>query len=254
MLRIGQIPYLNCEPFFTHLAGVKLIPLTPRALGQAMAAGVLDAAPLSLMDALRLEDSLAPLPFGIASAGPVRSVLLFSDRAVAELDGAVIGVTDETATSVELLRILLACKHRVAPRAWVGPDEPADAVLLIGDKAIREAKTGRPWKHVLDIAGDWHEWTGLPCVFARWSIRAAVPDTERRGFETALGDALDRGIQAIPAIAARRRDTGFDEGQVASYLNNFIYRFGPDEDRAIAEFRRLRARLSGEAREEVSDR
>ncbi|MBI2526304.1 MAG: menaquinone biosynthesis protein [Candidatus Rokubacteria bacterium] len=243
MLRIGHIPYLNCEPYFIHLAGVELISETPRALGQAMAAGGLDAAPLSLMDALRLEHLLVPLPFGIASRGPVRSVLLFSDRAPSDLDGAVIGVTDETATSVELLRVLLALKHEVTPRAWVGPQEPYDAILLIGDKAIREAKTGRPWKHVLDIAGDWHEWTGLPCVFARWSIRAAVPAVERDSFAQALGAALGRGMESIPAIAARRRDTGFDEREVAAYLRNFTYRFGPDEDRSIADFRRLRGQL-----------
>jgi len=243
MLRIGQIPYLNCEPFFTHLGDVELIPLTPRALGEAMAAGTLDAAPLSLMDALRLEDRLAPLPFGIASAGPVRSVLLFSSRSPSELDGAVIGVTDETATSVELLRVLLALKHKVEPRAWVGPHEPADAVLLIGDTAIRESKTGRPWAHVLDIAGDWHEWTALPCVFARWSMRAALPAASRAGFERALDAALVKGMASLPAIAARRRDAGFDPDEVAAYLGNFIYRFGPDEDRAIAHFRRLRAML-----------
>lgn len=243
MLRIGQIPYLNCEPYFAHLEDVELIPLTPKALGQAMAAETLDAAPLSLMDALRLEDRLAPLPFGIASAGPVKSVLLFADRAPAELDGAIIAVTDETATSVELLRVLLALRHEVTPRAWVGPREPADAVLLIGDAAIRESKTGRPWKHVLDIAGDWHEWTGLPCVFARWSMRAALPAATRVGFEQALGVALARGMASVPSIAARRRDPGFDPDEVAAYLRNFIYRFGPDEDRAIAHFRRLRASL-----------
>ena len=254
MLRIGRIPYLNCEPFYTFLAGVELVSHTPRALGQAMTGGRLDAAPLSLVDALRLEEILVPLPFGIATRGPTRSVLLFSDRPPSSLDGAVIGVTGETSTSVELLRVLLAFKHHVEPRGWVTSGKPCDATLLIGDRAIREATSPHRAAHVLDIGGDWHEWTGLPCVFARWSMRAAVPDTERRGFETALGDALDRGIQAIPAIAARRRDTGFDEGQVASYLNNFIYRFGPDEDRAIAEFRRLRARLTGEAGEKVSGR
>ncbi len=243
MLRIGQIPYLNCEPYFTHLDDVELIPLTPRALGHAMAEGTLDAAPLSLMDALRLEDRLAPLPFGIASAGPVKSVLLFSDRAPAELDGAVISVTDETATSVELLRVLLALRHEVRPRAWVGPREAADAVLLIGDAAIRESKTGRRWKHVLDIAGDWHEWTGLPCVFARWSIRAALPAATHAGFAQALGAALGKGMASLTSIAARRADTGFDRAEVAAYLRNFIYRFGPDEDRAIAHFRRLRASL-----------
>src|SRR4030065_541890 len=31
MLRVGRIPYLNCEPFFSPLRGVDLVPLNPRA-------------------------------------------------------------------------------------------------------------------------------------------------------------------------------------------------------------------------------
>ena len=55
MLRIGRIPYLNCEPFFARLGGVELVALNPRRLGEAVAAGELDAGPLSLVDQLRLE-------------------------------------------------------------------------------------------------------------------------------------------------------------------------------------------------------
>ena len=47
-----------------------------------------------------------------------------------ELGGAVIGITPETSTSVQLLRVLLALKYEVTPRAWVGVDDPSDAVLL----------------------------------------------------------------------------------------------------------------------------
>jgi hypothetical protein len=70
-----------------------------------------------------------------------------------------------------------------------------------------------------------------------------VPAAERLGFEQALGAALAEGLASLPAIAARRRDTGFDAGEVAAYLGNFIFRFGAEEERAIAHFRRLRASL-----------
>ncbi|MCI0545687.1 MAG: hypothetical protein L0027_00200 [Candidatus Rokubacteria bacterium] len=240
---MGQIPYLNCEPFFSHLAGVELVPLTPRRMGQVMAAGHLEAGPLSLMDFFHIEGELEALPFGIANHGPARSVLLFSARPPGGLDGATIGVIDETSTSVELLRVLLALRYQVTPRAWVDAAAPADAVLLIGDRAIREATSRRGARHVLDIAQAWWEWTGLPCVFARWGIRRAVPAAERARFAAALGAALDRGLADIPAIAARRRDTGFTTEEVASYLRGFAYRFGPAEAGAIDEFRRLRALL-----------
>jgi len=94
---VGVIPYLNCEPFFTHLAGFPTLALPPRQLGEALERGEADTAPLSLADFLRLESVLDGLPFGIATTGAARSVFLFSDRRPAELDGAVVGVTTDSA-------------------------------------------------------------------------------------------------------------------------------------------------------------
>ncbi len=243
MLRVGHIPYLNCEPFFAHLSGFELLRLTPRALGQATADGTVDAGPLSLVDFLSLGDALAPLPFGIATRGPAQSVLLFSDRPLWELGGAVIGVTSETSTSIQLLRLLLALKYEVAPRAWVGPEEPCDAVLLIGDRAIRALKSGLRCSRVVDLGSEWVQWTGLPCVFARWGVRTSVPKAERHALRHALDEALDRGLAALPEIARRRRDTGFIEAEVVAYLSGFTYRLGAEEEKAIAEFIRLRGFL-----------
>ncbi|MBI3028887.1 MAG: menaquinone biosynthesis protein [Candidatus Rokubacteria bacterium] len=240
MLRIGRIPYLNCEPFFAHLRGFDPVPLHPRALGRAVATGALDAGPLSLVDFLSLGGDVAPLSFGIATAGPATSVLLFSARPLADLGGAVIGVTEETSTSVQILRLLLTLKYEAAPRAWVGADETCDAVLLIGDRAIRALKSSPPFPHLTDLGSEWVRWTGLPCVFARWGVRASVPEAEQRAFERALDEALDRGLAGLGEIAARRRDTGFDEHEVDAYLRGFTYRLGAEEEKAIAEFSRLR--------------
>jgi chorismate dehydratase len=243
MLRVGRIPYLNCEPFFHRLTGVELVDLIPRRLGEAMAASELDAGPLSLMDYVRLESRLVPLPYGIGCPTGARSVLVFSDRSLAGLAGARIGVTGETSTSVELLRVLLAVRHAVEPAAWVGSDEPCDAQLLIGDQAIRRLTGGPPARHVIDLAVEWREWTGLPFVFARWAVAARVPARERRGFESALDEALDRGLDALPEIAAARRDLGWTGAQVESYLSNFAFRLGPDEEKGAAEFIRLRSQI-----------
>ncbi len=243
MLRIGQIPYLNCEPFFAHLSGFELLRLTPRALGQATADGTVDAGPLSLVDFLSLGDALAPFPFGIATRGPAGSVLLFSDRPLWKLGGAVIGLTSETSTSIQLLRLLLALKYEVAPRAWVGSEEPCDALLLIGDQAIRALKSGLRFSRVVDLGSEWVQWTGFPCVFARWGVRTSAPEAEQRALWHALGAALDCGLAALSEIARTRRDTGFTEAEVVAYLSGFTYRLGADEEKAIAEFNRLRGFL-----------
>ena len=246
-MRVGRIPYLNCEPFFHRLhevqQGVELVDLIPRRLGQAMAAREIEAGPLSLMDYLRLETQLTPLPYGIGCPTGARSVLLFSDRPLSALGGARIGVTGETSTSVELLRVLLALRYEVEPAAWVDAEAPSDAVLLIGDQAIRRLTGGPRARHTTDLGLDWREWTGLPFVFARWAVASRVPAGERRAFERSLDLALDRGLEALPAIAGVRRDLGWSAAQVESYLRNFAFRLGPDEEKGAAEFIRLRGQL-----------
>lgn len=243
MLRVGRIPYLNCEPFFHRLAGVDLVDLIPRRLGEAMAAGRLDAGPLSLIDYLRIESELAPLPYGIGCPTGARSVLVFSDRPLSALRGARVGITGETSTSVELLRVLLALRYEAEPAAWVTAEEPCDAQLLIGDQAIRRVTGGPPARHVADLGLEWRDWTGLPFVFARWAVASHVPVRERRAFEQALDAALDRGMAALPEIAASRRDLGWSGSQIESYLRNFAFRLGPDEEKGAAEFVRLRGQI-----------
>ena len=243
MLRVGRIPYLNCEPFFHRLDGVELVDLIPRRLGEAMASGELDAGPLSLMDYVRLENRLVPLPYGIGCPTGARSVLVFSDRPLSALTGARVGITGETSTSVELLRVLLALRYRVEPEAWVGAEEACDAMLLIGDQAIQRLNRGPRARHVADLGLEWRDWTGLPFVFARWAVAARVSTPERRAFETALDAALGRAMEALPGIAAAHRDLGWSPAEVASYLRNFSFRLGPDEEKGAAEFLWLRNQL-----------
>ena len=243
MLRVGRIPYLNCEPFFARLEGIDLVPLHPRRLGEEVAAGDLDAGPLSLVDFLRLESVLAPLPFGIATDGAAQSVFVFSDRPLRQLGDAAIAVTPETSTSVELLRVLLALKYEVAPRAWVALEDPADALLLIGDQAIREVTAGSRFSCIADLGTEWVEWTGLPFVFARWGVLRSAPEADRRDLEARLDRALDQGLASLPEIGRARRDTGWSPAEVEAYLGGFNYRLGASEEKAIAEFVRCRSLL-----------
>src|SRR5260370_32768157 len=104
MVPLGPIPYLNCEPFSPRLEGVELVDLTPRRLGEAMATGELDAGPLSLMDYVRLESRLFPLPYGIGCPTRARGALVFSDRPLSGPGGARVGHTPATHTTVVMLR------------------------------------------------------------------------------------------------------------------------------------------------------
>ena len=246
MLRVGRISYLNVEPFFHAFPWPIAASLPPRALGEAVAEGRVDAGPLALADCLRLEGTVTRLPFGIVGPARAQSVLLFSDRPMAELGGRRIAVTGETSTSVRLLRILLAFRYEVPAPVLVGLDEPADAVLLIGDAALRLRSRGPgPGVSATTSARSGRRWTGYPMVFAAWAVRLDAPAAAREDLESTLADALETGLASLPAIAARRRDLGLSEAEITAYLESFRYRIGPDDEKAVGEYRRLLALLEG---------
>ena len=109
---------------------------------------------------------------------------------------------------------------------------------------FRSALKSHPrFSHVVDLGSEWVRWMGLPFVFARWAVRTSVPDAEQLTLRLALDEGLERGLAGLPGIAQTRRDTGFSEAEVVSYLNGFINRLGAEEEKAIAEFSRLLAQV-----------
>lgn len=240
---IARIPYLNTEPFYRtfRATGYELLDLPPRQLGEAAEQGRVVGGPMSLCDYWRLEEEFEPLgPYGISCAGPVRSVLLFSDRPVAELHGGTVAVTPDTSTSVRLLEVLFRHRYDVSPSAWRrGFEDPTDAVLLIGDAALR-ASVKPPKPHVLDLSAAWYEWQKLPFVFALWVVRRSLPLEEKKVLAMRFEDALYEGLRDIPAIARERAaDLGLPAAALEDYLRHFRYRLTPDDWQGLETFRRL---------------
>ena len=221
--------------------------MMPRALGARMLRGELDAGLLSLADALALGDAVHRLPFGIATRGATGSVHLWSHRPLEALHGATVGVTEQTSTSVRILKLLLERRYGVKDVRWTAMGGAEDAVLLIGDDALRAR--GRPsrFARCTDLGAEWAAWRGLTAVFATWVIRRTVDAAAHAALTAAIDAALTRGLAHLDAIAARRRDTGISEAEVVSYLTNFVYRFGPGEARAVEEFVRLDAAEGSDA-------
>jgi len=248
-LRLGQIPYLNCILFFSgleHEAGVKLAPLVPRALSAAASDDTVDAGPVPLVDTWELNERYAPLgEFCIATTERARSVFLFSKRPFASLDGADIGITDQTSTSVRLLKVLLANVWDARPANFTAVDRTRnDAFLLIGDDALR-ARHGMPeFPHVADLGGTWTEWTGLPFVFARWVARRDLRGADRDRLCALLEAAMERNWKQLDRIAApRAAELGMTVGEVREYLEGFRFQATADEHRAMQKFREMDAVL-----------
>ena len=241
----ARIPYANTAPFYALWgdAPFAVRNLVPRDLGREAEAGTVDLGIMAAGDYLRLKPRFEMLaPLGVSARGAVQSVLLFSRRPVAALDGALISVTPETSTSIRLLRLLLGVRREFKNVRLMRGLEPtqADALLLIGDQAMRTRK--RPpegFVHTLDLGEDWLEWTGLPFVYAVWAVRTALDATTKSDLRAFVEASLAAGLASLPDVARRETGPGWSADEVEGYLRRFNYRFGPEELRALDRFEAL---------------
>jgi chorismate dehydratase len=94
----------------------------------------------------------------------------------------------------------------------------ADAVLLIGDRAMRAALPGFPYSY--DLGQEWHEWTGLPFVYAVWAVR---PGVDLGRVADALQEAKQRGCERVAQIAYfEAKNLELDAAFCRRYLTNII--------------------------------
>jgi predicted solute-binding protein len=245
---IGKIPYLNSIPFYAHFdrRDYHILPVVPRRMGALSAEGQIDAGLFSVMDYLRQADSLDQLGFGIATRDQVRSVMLFSREGWLGLEGKRVGITDDTATSVRLLQVLLEKKYGVHAnfeRLHAGVNDLTGyaAVLLIGDEALTAQKSRLDgFDLVFDLAREWYEWQKLPFVFAVWAARRDMPAEAKIDLRSRIAEALDRGERDVVAIAgAHGKRIGLTDSETREYLAGFNFRIGEREREAIERFHAL---------------
>jgi len=261
-VRLGAISYLNVAPVYdwlTHcpteeLGGVTLVDGVPAQMNRALEAGAIDISNVSSFafgQHVR-EWALAP-GLSVAAHGRVDSVMLFSWHADwRELNGHSVALTNHSATSVELTRLLAERRYGAQPTyATMSPDLDAmlaqhDAALLIGDIALREnylrreiAGRGRPY--VFDLAREWQEWTGLPFVFSVWAARLDRADAVREArVVELLRDSTARGLADLPRLAeesAARLDLSID--LCADYLRLLDYELSERDLEGLRRFLEL---------------
>ena len=241
-VKVGQIPYLNCEPFFYGLdtEGIELCPMHPGAMGPLARAQELDAAPISLVQGFDLEDAYEPLgDMGISVKGSVQSILLYSTVPAMELSDAVVGVTKESATAAQLVRLVLEQRFQAHIREYAALDSSGlDAFLLIGDKALltHNVVEGFPFRY--DLAEEWLDWRGLPFVFALWMVRRSLEP----GLKEMLTERLTRNLAEnmscnLKAIADKRADLKMTAQGIADYLLAFRYTLNEEDWKGMEAFK-----------------
>jgi len=245
---IGKIPYLNSVPFYARFQKnrFKILPVAPRRMGVLSEQGEIDAGPFSLIDYFRQEERLELMGWCIATRDQVKSVMLFSKEGWADLNGKKIGITEDTATSVKLLQVLLEKKYAVRAqfeRLHSGVNDYCsyDAVLLIGDEALRRNKLGLDgFELVYDLAREWYDWQKLPFVFAVWAVKKSLRDDIKNELKGILASSIERSEEnIISAAGLHGRSVGLTEDETQEYLSGFNYRLGERERQAMDVFRQL---------------
>ncbi len=245
--RIGAVRYLNSRPLTVGLAQrlprARVTYDLPSRLADQLGAGQLDVALVPSIELAGREDYCIVSDACIASDGAVRSVRLYGRVPPQRI--RTLALDEGSRTSVALVRILLKEQLGLEPaleRLPIGApleSSSADAVMLIGDRAIQPAN-GR-FAFNWDLGQRWNEWTGLPFVFAAWIARV---DMQLPGLEAGLTATRDDGVRQLAEIA-RREAPKFDltEADCLSYFrDNLNFFLGRRQREGLRRFFKLAAR------------
>jgi chorismate dehydratase len=251
-LSIGRIQYVNVDPIyynFTRYAlnlNVTVFRHPPSILNQLMADGNLDISSVSSSAYARnFKDWMIMPDLSISCYGKVMSVLLASRCPIENLDGRPVLLTDESATAVDLLKLIFAQKgiYPVFKKGKVtSPDDlksDADARLVIGDSALKHDWRGY-YEHVWDLCEIWNQMTGLPFVFGIWVVRRSFAEKFPE-IATQITEALHRsrtdGLANITSIAeSAANKLGIPIETCREYYRCMTYRLGNPESKALRAF------------------
>jgi len=166
----------------------------------------------------------------IGSYGPVRTVLLLSNKPVNELD--TIFLDYRSKTSVALTKLLSAkfwnCNFR-----WEDtyPDfdflniSDNEGLVLIGDQCYEMESN---FQYKTDLAIEWNKFTGLPFVFACWVSNKSFNESFVARFNKSLG----YGVKNIDKVVDYYSNKGsMPRDVLRDYLRNNIDYFLDDEKR-----------------------
>lgn len=267
-MRIGAVNYLNSKPLVCGLESLapnaRLTYDLPSRLADSLAAGRLDVALVPVVEYFRTRGQRIVSDACVACQGPVLSVKLHFRVPPQKVRR--VALDEGSRTSAALTKILLAEMCGVHP-SWeplpigCGPEmTTADAVLLIGDRAIADSGHDRApgtadstsarserypqspkaagFVEEWDLGERWCSWTGLPFVFAAWVART---DADVEEVAPALAAARDRGLEQLDEIAERESPPlGIAVDLAKSYFrDNLHFTLGRQELAGLSRFYKL---------------
>lgn len=251
--RVGHIQFINCFPLFygliekKFLLEVDLIKGNPSDLDRMLRGNLLDLAPIpSIAYARNYRDYVIMPEISISCDGEVKSIYLFSKVPIDQLGGKNIALTNISATSQALLRIIMARKYGLTPNYFASAPElgamlmEADAALLIGDDALRAKYNQDRRLFVYDLGQEWKDMTGLPMVFSVWAIRkdfAAKHREQVQVIKNTFVDCMNYSLEHIEDVAWKAAQwEEFPASYLVDYFNSLRFDFDPRKQEGLLAY------------------
>ena len=258
-IRIGRIDFTNVWPLFYYFPfsafgdELEVIQQVPTGLNRAMAQGEIDLGAISSFSYGEHFDEYMIFPhMSVSAYSHVKSLLLFHRKPLEELDHTTLMLPTTSATTVNLLKIILHKFYGVQPNyVYTAPDldtmmKKADAALLIGDHAIKASWEDHGYL-VTDLGAEWTRLTGEWMSFAVCAIRRQTveqfPDLVRRVYY----GILESKQKSLADLTGMVRDAQALYGGTSEYwthyFTNLCYDFGPKQWSGLELYYRYAAEL-----------
>jgi chorismate dehydratase len=238
-IKIGKFGFVNNYLPYYQLEqnGMQIIEALPKQLAAMFETGEIDFAPVPSFYYIKNRAKLKSYEFCVASKNCVLSVILVSNGKKLDSDTGPIAVTNQTVTSLNLLKIILREKG-LRNRIVVLKEGKASELLkrynhalVIGDEAIKARMTHEV---VMDLGEEWHELTGYPMVFGISTSRKEddMSDINRKVMESVVWG--EKNVDLI--VSAAEKKFGIPVEFLARYFRALTFQMGAKEKRGLELF------------------
>ncbi|MBI5359243.1 MAG: menaquinone biosynthesis protein [Planctomycetes bacterium] len=247
-IKLGCVPYFNAKPLIhgiqhVNAGNIRLIYAIPSRLAGMISSGKVDAAMMPCVELARHPEFRHLKGMCISSKGEAESVVFWHRQPMEKLK--TVYLDPNSMTSNSLLRVILRKKYGLSnlkfiKKAIAPGSLPAESCgcLMIGDRCLRE-NLKRHDKTItrMDLGREWHEFTGLPFIFALWIHKKTIRNSVRKQ----LKDSLQAGLESIHLIAKSESSRlELPLSYCRKYLTrNIRYNLGRDEKKGLKKFLRF---------------
>lgn len=226
-LKISAVSYINSLPFVYGikksgiLINYELSLDVPSVCAEKLKNNEVDVGLIPVAMIPEIPDSKILTDYCIGATGPVRSVVLASNKELKKIKN--VYLDKESKSSVKLAKILAEHYWKIKPNweliniSQIKNFRDEEAAVLIGDKVFRHEKS---FKYIYDLAEEWEKFTSLPFVFACWVSNKEIPANIIGQFNQAIEYGVENKEKSVELISERKI---YDVDLLYYIKNNICY-------------------------------